>query len=106
MKKLVKVSDVVIVGYKPGDETKFGLDYETLKALNPAVIYLQITAYGSNDPRPGFDAIVQAQSGFTHLNGEAGGVAVKMPVALVDLLAAHQLKEGLLPGIAGKKPNG
>jgi crotonobetainyl-CoA:carnitine CoA-transferase CaiB-like acyl-CoA transferase len=94
--RLVQRSDVLIMGYKPGDERKFGLEYQRLQRLNPRLIYLQITAYGSADPRPGFDAIIQAESGFTYLNGEAGGPALKMPVALVDLLAAHQLKEGLL----------
>lgn len=93
---LLRRTDVVIVGYKPGDEVKFGVDYDTVAALNPKVIYLQLTAYGTDDPRPGFDAVIQAESGFTFLNGEADGGPVKMPVALVDVLAAHQLKEGLL----------
>jgi crotonobetainyl-CoA:carnitine CoA-transferase CaiB-like acyl-CoA transferase len=94
--ELVRQGDVVVMGYKPGDETRFGFDYATLRAINPRLIYLQNTAYGADDPRPGFDAIIQAESGFTYLNGEAGGPPVKMPVALVDVLAAHQLKEGLL----------
>ena len=93
---LLRRTDVVIVGYKPGDELNFGVDYETVSALNPRVIYLQLTAYGTDDQRPGFDAVIQAESGFTFLNGEADGGPVKMPVALVDVLAAHQLKEGLL----------
>ena len=96
VRQLVRQSDVVIVGYKPGDEHKFGLDYPTLRELNERLVYLQITAYGAGDARPGFDAIIQAESGFTYLNGEAGGGPVKMPVALVDVLAAHQLKEALL----------
>ncbi len=96
VQRLAEVSDVVIVGYKPGDEVKFGVDYQTLAARNSKLIYLQVTAYGSADERPGFDAIIQAESGFTYLNGEPGGGPVKMPVALIDLLAAHQLKEGLL----------
>jgi len=93
---LVRKADIVIQSYKPGDEKKLGLDYETLKALNPALIYGQITAYGPDDPRPGYDAIIQAESGFTYLNGEPGGPPTKMPVALVDLLLAHQMKEGIL----------
>lgn len=94
--QLAARSDVVIASFKPGDDRKLALDPETLRALNPALIYAQISAYGRDDPRPGFDAIIQAESGFTHLNGEADGPATKMPVALVDLLAAHQLKEGIL----------
>ena len=104
--RLAKAVDVVIVGYKPGDEVKFGLDYETLSAANPGLIYLQVTAYGTDDPRPGFDAIVQAEAGFTHMNGEPDGGPVKMPVALMDLLAAHQLKEGLLLALLKKERTG
>ncbi|MEM8766131.1 MAG: CoA transferase [Pseudomonadota bacterium] len=96
VQRLAAAADVVIVGYKPGDEVKFGLDYDRLSATNPGLIYLQVTAYGTDDPRPGFDAIIQAEAGFTHMNGEPEGGPVKMPVALMDLLAAHQLKEGLL----------
>lgn len=104
--QLVDLSDVVIVGYKPGDEVKFGLDYQSVAARNPQLIYLQVTAYGASDLRPGFDAIIQAESGFTYLNGEAGGGPVKMPVALVDLLAAHQLKEGLLLALLQRAQTG
>ena len=104
--RLASAVDVVIVGYKPGDELKFGLDYKSLSARNPGLIYLQVTAYGTDDPRPGFDAIVQAEAGFTHMNGEPDGGPVKMPVALMDLLAAHQLKEGLLLALLKKARSG
>jgi crotonobetainyl-CoA:carnitine CoA-transferase CaiB-like acyl-CoA transferase len=93
---LARHSDIVIASYKPGDDARLGLDPATLRALNERLIYAQISAYGRDDPRPGFDAIIQAQSGFTYLNGEAHGGPVKMPVALMDLLAAHQLKEAIL----------
>ncbi len=106
VQRLAAVSDVVVVGYKPGDEVKFGVDYATLAALNPKLIYLQVTAYGTGDERPGFDAIIQAESGFTHLNGAPGGGPVKMPVALIDLLAAHQLKEGLLLALLQRAQTG
>lgn len=104
--RLAAAVDVVVVGYKPGDEVKFGLDYQTLSAANPGLIYLQVTAYGTDDPRPGFDAIVQAEAGFTYMNGEPDGGPVKMPVALMDLLAAHQLKEGLLLALLKKAATG
>lgn len=104
--RLARAVDVVVVGYKPGDEKKFGLDYETLRAANAGLIYLQVTAYGLDDPRPGFDAIIQAEAGFTHMNGEPAGGPVKMPVALMDLLAAHQLKEGLLLALLKKSRTG
>ncbi len=106
VQQLVGWADVVIVGFKPGDEVKFGLDYDHVRNKNPGLIYLQLTAYGTADARPGFDAILQAESGFTFLNGEATGNAVKMPVALIDLLAAHQLKEGLLLALLKRAKSG
>lgn len=103
---LVRRSDIVVVSFKPGDEQKFGLDYVTLAALNPRLIYGQITAYGADDPRPGFDAILQAEAGFTYLNGEPDGPPTKMPVALIDLLLAHQLKVGLLLALLKRERTG
>ena len=103
---LIKRADIVVASFKPGDETKLKLDYRTLAALNPRLIYGQITAYGPDDPRPGFDAILQAESGFTFLNGEADGPPTKMPVALIDLLLAHQLKEGLLLALLKRERDG
>jgi len=103
---LARNSDVVIASYKPGDDARLGLDPETLRALNPALIYAQISAYGLGDPRPGFDAIIQAESGFTNLNGEPDGPPTKMPVAMVDLLAAHQLKEAALVALLQRERSG
>jgi crotonobetainyl-CoA:carnitine CoA-transferase CaiB-like acyl-CoA transferase len=103
---LAQRSDVVIASYKPGDDVKLGLDAGTLLGLNPRLIYAQISAYGRDDPRPGFDAIIQAESGFTYLNGDAGGPPVKMPVALMDLLAAHQLKQAILLALLARASSG
>lgn len=99
-------ADIVVASFKPGDERKLGLDYAQLAARNPRLIYGQISAYGDDDPRPGFDAILQAECGFTYLNGEPDGGPTKMPVALVDLLLAHQLKEGLLLALLARERSG
>ena len=89
-------ADVVIAAFKPGDDARLGVDAARLRAANPGLIYAQVSAYGIEDPRPGFDAVIQAEAGFMHLNGDPEGPPTKMPVALMDLLAAHQLKEALL----------
>lgn len=93
---LVKISDIVIVSYKKGDAEKLGVDAATLKTHNPSLIYGRITGYGDRDAKVGYDAILQAETGFMFMNGEPGGKSVKMPVALIDILAAHQLKEAIL----------
>jgi len=99
-------ADLVTASFKPGDAQKLKLDYASLAARNPRLVYGQINAYGEDDPRPGFDAIVQAEAGFTFLNGEPDGPPTKMPVALVDLLAAHQLKEALLLALLKRERTG
>ena len=104
--ELARRCDIVLQSFKPGDDVKLGLDYPTLRPLRPEMIYGQITAYGPEDPRPGFDAIIQAESGFTYLNGDPDGPPTKMPVALVDLLLAHQLKEALLLAILKRERTG
>lgn len=96
VKKLAAKSDIVIASFKPGDAEKLGVSYEQLRTNNQPLIYGQITGYGSDNDRVGYDAVIQAESGFIDLNGEKNGEPVKMPVALIDILAAHQLKEGLL----------
>jgi crotonobetainyl-CoA:carnitine CoA-transferase CaiB-like acyl-CoA transferase len=95
-KKLAAKSDIVIASYKPGDAEKLGVSYEQLRTNNEQLIYGQITGYGSDDDRVGYDAVIQAEAGFMALNGEHDGPPTKMPVALIDVLAAHHLKEGLL----------
>ena len=99
-------SDLIIASYKPGDAEKLGVDYDTLKKLHPGLIYGQITGYGSDNPNVGYDAIIQAEAGFMFMNGEPGGPSLKMPVALMDVLAGHHLKEALLLAIIDKMRNG
>jgi crotonobetainyl-CoA:carnitine CoA-transferase CaiB-like acyl-CoA transferase len=104
--RLVEQMDVVLVSYKPGDAEKLGMDYTTLKNYKGDIIYGHITGYGVDDSRVGYDAIIQAESGFMYMNGEPNGDSLKMPVALVDVLAAHQLKQALLLAIIQKMRTG
>lgn len=104
--KLAARADIVVASYKPGDAEKLGVGYEQLKIRNEKLIYGQINGYGSDDDRAGYDAVIQAESGFMDLNGEKGGLPTKMPVALIDVLAAHQLKEGLLVALLKREKSG
>jgi crotonobetainyl-CoA:carnitine CoA-transferase CaiB-like acyl-CoA transferase len=104
--KLAAKSDVVIASYKPGDAEKLGVSYQQLKIVNDKIIYGQISGYGSDNDRVGYDAVIQAESGFMDMNGEENGDPLKMPVALIDVLAAHQLKEGLLLALLKKERTG
>jgi crotonobetainyl-CoA:carnitine CoA-transferase CaiB-like acyl-CoA transferase len=106
VQKLAQRSDIIIVSYKPGDAEKLGVAYEQLKANSQRIIYGQITGYGSGNDRVGYDAVIQAESGFMDLNGEKDGSPTKMPVALIDVLAAHHLKEGLLLALLKREKTG
>lgn len=103
---LAATSDIVITSFKPGDAAKLGADYESLAQLNRGIIYGEITGYGAHDQRVGYDAVIQAESGFMSINGEKDGAPLKMPVALIDVLAAHQLKEGLLVAMLARERKG
>jgi len=102
---LAAEADVVVASYKPGDAERLGADDATLRALNPRLIYAHVVGYAT-DGRAGYDAVIQAESGFTFMNGEAGGPPVKMPVALIDVLAAHQLKEAILVRLLERERTG
>jgi crotonobetainyl-CoA:carnitine CoA-transferase CaiB-like acyl-CoA transferase len=106
VRKLAEQSDIVITSYKPYDAEKNGVDYVTLRKLNPSLIYGSITGYGPQDPRVGYDAVIQAEAGFMFLNGEPGKTSLRMPVALIDILAGHQLKEGILLALIRRQQTG
>jgi crotonobetainyl-CoA:carnitine CoA-transferase CaiB-like acyl-CoA transferase len=93
---LIKDADIVISNYKVGDDAKLKVDYPTLSALKPKLIYASINGFGNQSSRTAYDLILQAESGFMSINGEANSQPVKMPVALIDVLAGHQLKEAIL----------
>lgn len=104
--KLAAICDIVLVSYKPGDAEKLKVDYPTLQKLNQKIIYSHLTGYGLKNRRAGFDAIIQAECGFTYMNGEADGPPTKMPVALMDILAAHHLKEAILLALLYRERTG
>lgn len=106
IQKLAARTDIVITSYKPGDDRKLGVAYEDLSAINKKIIYGRITGYGPLNDRVGYDAVLQAESGFMSMNGEENGPPTKMPVALIDVLAAHQLKEGLLVALLKRERTG
>ena len=104
--ELAREADVVLASYRPGTAEALGADYDTLSGVNPDLIYGHVTGYGPDRARAGYDAVVQAESGFMHMNGAPDGPPTKLPVALMDVLAAHQLKEGLLVALLRRERGG
>jgi crotonobetainyl-CoA:carnitine CoA-transferase CaiB-like acyl-CoA transferase len=92
----VKEADILISNFKRADYDKFKLDDSTLFQINPKLIHGKISGYGSDSDRVAYDLILQAESGFMSMNGTKESGPVKMPVALIDVLAAHHLKEAIL----------
>jgi crotonobetainyl-CoA:carnitine CoA-transferase CaiB-like acyl-CoA transferase len=81
-------ADVVIENFRPGTAARLGLDAATVRERNPNVVYCSITGFGGREPRdrPGYDFIVQAESGLMAITGEPAGPPTKIGVALVDVL--------------------
>ena len=102
----LKEADIVISNFKPDSAKKLRLDYDHLKEYNETIIYAELTGFGSNDSRPAFDVVLQAETGFMYMNGEPNGNPVKMPVALIDILASHHMKEAILCAIINKLKTG
>lgn len=100
--KLVSEADIIISNYKHGDDIKLKVDYPTLSTINTELIYASINGFGSDSPRTAYDLILQAETGFMFMNGEPKSKPTKMPVALIDLLAGHQLKEAILIALIKK----
>ncbi len=92
----IQSADILITNFKKGDDIKFELDYHTLKNLNSKLIYASINGFGEESDRVAYDLILQAESGFMSINGTPETEPLKMPVALIDILAGHQLKQGIL----------
>lgn len=106
LRQMMKKADVVISNYKLGDDKKLGVDYESLSMLNPGLIYATINGFGTESPRSAYDLILQAESGFMSMNGSKAGEVLKMPVALIDILAGHQLKEAILIALLNRFKTG
>ncbi|MDK4711862.1 CaiB/BaiF CoA-transferase family protein [Rhizobium sp. CNPSo 4039] len=88
VRRLVKIADVVIENFKLGGLMKYGLDYESLKKINPRIVYCSITGFGQTGPYAnlaGYDYIVQGMSGFMSITGEPDGQPMKAGVAIADI---------------------
>jgi crotonobetainyl-CoA:carnitine CoA-transferase CaiB-like acyl-CoA transferase len=86
--QMVKTADVLIENYRPGAAARLGIDYATLKAINPRIIYASISGFGQTGPwsqRPGFDLIAQAMGGIMSITGHLDGPPAKSGVPVADI---------------------
>lgn len=110
LRRLIAKADVVIQNFRPGVMERLGFDYESLRVENPKLVYGTISGYGAEGPwapRPGQDLLAQARSGILWLNGDRDDPPTPVGLAIADMLAGHNLVEGLLAclvrrGVTGK----
>ena len=109
IKKMVVDADVLVENYKVGGLEKYGLDYDSLKALNPRLVYASLTGFGQTGPdarKPGYDYIIQGQSGLMSITGPEDGLPYKVGVAVVDLFAGLNLVIGIQAALLARAQTG
>jgi crotonobetainyl-CoA:carnitine CoA-transferase CaiB-like acyl-CoA transferase len=97
--KLIDEADIVVENFRPGVTERLGLDYETVSARNPEIIYCSITGFGQTGPyrlRPGYDIIAQGITGFLRMTGQPDGRPTKVGIAINDIAAGATAVQGIM----------
>ena len=111
VRRLAAMSDVLIENFKVGDLKRYGLDHESLRALNPRLIYCSVTGFGQTGPyapRPGYDSIFQAMGGLMSVTGypdEEGGAPVKTGPSIADFVAGQFAAIGVITALYDRDAN-
>ncbi len=107
--ELIKAADVLVENFRPGVMEKMGIGYNTLKRINPELIYASITGFGENGPyrdRPAFDFIIQAMSGFMSLNGSEDTGPLRTGPPLSDTISGLYTALGIMVALQQKAQTG
>ncbi|GAA2233630.1 CoA transferase [Herbiconiux moechotypicola] len=107
--ELVRSADVFLQNYRPGVAARLGVDYDTLRAINPSIVYVSISGYGEDGPyrnRPGQDLLLQAMSGAMLSSGSAGHPPTPAGQYLVDAVTASTAFEGVLAALFHRERTG
>ncbi|HVD39832.1 MAG TPA: CoA transferase [Solirubrobacterales bacterium] len=108
-RRLALASDVLVENFRPGLMAELGLDYETLAAENPRLVYCSVTGFGGSGAGaelPGYDLLVQALGGLMSITGEPDGEPLKAGVALVDVVAGLYAAVGILAALEHRRESG
>ena len=113
IKRLAAKCDIVLENFKVGGLAQYGLDYASLKAVNPGIIYCSITGFGQTGPyrqRAGYDFLIQGMGGLMSVtgepDGEAGGGPMKVGVAIVDIFTGMYATTAVLAALASRQRTG
>ncbi|WP_405675120.1 CoA transferase [Streptomyces sp. NBC_01511] len=107
--ELARTADVFLQNYRPGVAERLGVDYESVKAVNPQIVYVSISGYGESGPyaqRPGQDLLLQGMSGFMKSAGRVGDPPHPAPLYVVDAVTASTAFEAVLAGLLHKERTG
>ena len=107
VRKLLKNTDVLLENFRPGVMDRIGLSYEAVHALNPKLIYCSISGYGQKGPlwdKPGFDVMIQAESGFMDITGF--DVPTRVGIAIADLVGGLYGAQGILTALIAREETG
>lgn len=102
LRDLAARSDILVENFKVGGLARYGLDYESLRAINPALVYCSITGFGMGGPdanRAGYDFMIQGMGGLMSVTGEPDGMPMKIGVALVDVLTGTNAATAILAAV-------
>lgn len=103
---LLAKADVLVSNHMDKDAAKLGLGQERLRKINPRLLHGHIRGYAEDPTRPAYDVVLQAETGYIGMTGTDQAHMAKLPVAMIDVLAAHQLKEGLLLALLHRERTG
>jgi crotonobetainyl-CoA:carnitine CoA-transferase CaiB-like acyl-CoA transferase len=109
LRRRAREADVLVENFRPGLMAGKGLDFETLRAENPRLVYCSITGFGSGEggaALPGYDLLIQALGGLMSVTGEPDGQPMKVGVALVDVLAGLFATVGILVALRAREQTG
>jgi len=102
LEEALKSHDVVIENFKAADLSHFGLEPEDVARRHPHLVHIRLIGFEGQPHRLAYDVVVQAETGFMHMNGQAEGPPMRMPVALMDVLASHQIRTAVLEGLLSR----
>ena len=109
MRRLVAQADVVVENYRPDVKFRLGVDYESLRAINPRIVYASISGFGQDGPyrdRPGFDQIAQGLGGLMSITGEPGRGPMRVGIPVADLTAGVFAAMGILIALLEREQSG
>ena len=109
IRKLAAKADVLVENFRVGNLKRYGLDYESIAAVNPRVVYASVTGFGQTGPcaaEPGYDAALQGMTGIMSVTGESDGRPTKVGVAWVDILTGLNSTIGILAALHERETSG